>query len=215
MAHVRMLSLRCICFLPRRILQAVPSLQDREPAEQKAAVSVSALIAHGLEGKPVVVVLEKGIDALAAQLGVLYAGGCYVPIDPVATYDVATSECDIATALDEDGKNIPVEIYDNGVDKDDTINATATKAMLGGQGTQIAVYDYTDANDNQVNRLVIVDTYLAEVTDVVTTRTDAAGHPSRDALIELHVYNDGKTMADKHYQTVYLTNDENFSVPWL
>ena len=62
-----------------------------------------------------------------------------------------------------------------------------------------------------MNRLVIVDTYLAEVTDVVTTRTDAAGHPSRDALIELHVYNDGKTMADKHYQTVYLTNDENFS----
>ena len=133
-----------------------------------------------------------------------------IAIDPVATYDVATSECDIATALDED-KTADVVIYTNGVAKEDTINATATKAMLGGQGTQIEVYDYTDANGNQVNRLVIVDTYLAEVTDVVTTRTDAAGHPSRDALIELHVYNDGKTMADKHYQTVYLTNDENFS----
>ena len=53
--------------------------------QERARRIGSALIAHGLEGKPVVVVLEKGIDALAAQLGVLYAGGCYVPIDPVAT----------------------------------------------------------------------------------------------------------------------------------
>ena len=134
-----------------------------------------------------------------------------IAIDPVATYDVATSQCDIATALDVN-KTAKVDIYTNGVLKENvTINATATKAMLGGQGTLLEVYDYTDGDDNQVNRLVIVDTYLAEVTDVVTTRTDAAGHPSRDALIELHVYNDGKTMADKNYQTVYLTNDENFS----
>lgn len=52
--------------------------------QERARRIGSALIAHGLDGKPVVVVLEKGIDALAAQLGVLYAGGCYVPIDPVA-----------------------------------------------------------------------------------------------------------------------------------
>lgn len=44
----------------------------------------SALIERGYRSKPVVIVLEKSIDAFAAQLGVLYAGGCYVPIDPIA-----------------------------------------------------------------------------------------------------------------------------------
>ena len=44
----------------------------------------SGLIARGHGNRPVVVVLEKGADALAAMLGALYAGGCYVPVDPIA-----------------------------------------------------------------------------------------------------------------------------------
>ncbi|WP_454939612.1 hypothetical protein, partial [Evtepia sp.] len=111
-----------------------------------------------------------------------------ISIAPVATYDVATSQCDIATVLDEDGKYIPVEIYDNGVDRDATINATATKAMLGGQGTQIAVYDYTDAYDNQVNRLVIIDTYLARVDDVNEATYDDAGHEKTPASSDIRVW---------------------------
>ena len=42
----------------------------------------SALAAEGAFGKGVIVAMEKGIDALTAQLGVLYAGGFYVPADP-------------------------------------------------------------------------------------------------------------------------------------
>lgn len=44
----------------------------------------SGLVERGYAASPVVVVLEKGSRALAAMMGVLYAGGCYVPIDPVA-----------------------------------------------------------------------------------------------------------------------------------
>lgn len=44
----------------------------------------SALVRAGAAGKPVVVALDKGIDALAACLGALYAGTCYVPVDPIS-----------------------------------------------------------------------------------------------------------------------------------
>ena len=51
--------------------------------EHRARRIGSALISRGLERSPVIVLLDKGVDALAAMLGVLYAGGCYVPIDPI------------------------------------------------------------------------------------------------------------------------------------
>lgn len=42
----------------------------------------SALAKRGVQRRPVVVSMEKSADALVAQLGVLYAGGYYVPVDP-------------------------------------------------------------------------------------------------------------------------------------
>lgn len=42
----------------------------------------SGLAQEGVFGKGVIVAMEKGIDALTAQLGTLYAGGFYVPVDP-------------------------------------------------------------------------------------------------------------------------------------
>ena len=132
-----------------------------------------------------------------------------VAIAPVATHNVATSQCDIATDLGENGK-VTVDIYTNGTGNKttSTISASNTKAMLGGQGTQIEVYDYTNAAGKQVNSLVIVDTYLAQVTDVISIRTDNAGHLSRNALIELDVYSNGYQKAP---QTVYLTDDEDYT----
>ena len=41
----------------------------------------SALAAHDIRGHGVVVAMEKGSNALIAQLGTLYAGGFYVPVD--------------------------------------------------------------------------------------------------------------------------------------
>lgn len=43
----------------------------------------SALALIDVRTRGVVVAMEKGADALAAQLGVLYAGGYYVPVDPL------------------------------------------------------------------------------------------------------------------------------------
>lgn len=42
----------------------------------------TALMGEGACGRPVMVMAEKGARTLAAMLGVLQAGGCYVPIDP-------------------------------------------------------------------------------------------------------------------------------------
>ena len=42
----------------------------------------SALAETDAFGRGVIVCMEKGADALAAQLGALYAGGHYVPVDP-------------------------------------------------------------------------------------------------------------------------------------
>ena len=42
----------------------------------------SGLARIGVRGRGVIVAMDKGFDALAAQLGILYAGGFYVPVDP-------------------------------------------------------------------------------------------------------------------------------------
>ena len=43
-----------------------------------------ALTALGVSGKPTMVFMEKGALTLATFLGILYAGGFYVPVDPAA-----------------------------------------------------------------------------------------------------------------------------------
>ena len=42
----------------------------------------SSLASEGIEGRPVMIVGEKGFSLLAAMFGVLFAGGYYVPVDP-------------------------------------------------------------------------------------------------------------------------------------
>ena len=44
----------------------------------------SGLLARGVGGRPTIVCMEKGAEALAAFFGVLMAGGFYVPVDPGA-----------------------------------------------------------------------------------------------------------------------------------
>lgn len=56
----------------------------RELAERSRVVE-SALIALGVGvGEPVGLAMEKSTDSIAALLGVLRAGACYVPLDPFA-----------------------------------------------------------------------------------------------------------------------------------
>ena len=115
---------------------------------------------------------------------------------PDAAFHVATTECDICEALGIKKSDKIAEIYDNGkLTKDtDTLTATETKATLGDQGQQIEFYELKDGG----YRMVIIDTYLAKVDSVKTEKTDAKGHVTSDAYMELSVYTkaaatDGKT----------------------
>ena len=111
---------------------------------------------------------------------------------PDAAFHVATSQCDICEALGEKKEAKVVEAYNNGkADKTllETYKATATKAMVGAQGEQIEYYKVDGGY-----RLVVIDTYLAQVNEVVTEKTDSKNHITRDAYMQLDVYktDDGK-----------------------
>ena len=110
---------------------------------------------------------------------------------PDAAFHVATSQCDICEALGEKKEAKIAEVYVNGVNdskaaKDliETYKATATKAMVGAQGEQIEFYELKSGD----YRLVVIDTYLAYVNEVVTEKTDSKNHTTRDAYMQLDVY---------------------------
>ena len=107
---------------------------------------------------------------------------------PDAAFHVETSQCDICEALGEKKEAKIAEVYVNGVNdskaaKDliETYKATATKAMVGAQGEQIEFYELKSGD----YRLVVIDTYLAYVNEVVTEKTDSKNHTTRDAYLSL------------------------------
>ena len=113
---------------------------------------------------------------------------------PDASFSEATSECDICEALGEKTSAKVVEVYVNGDNKSteakglvDTYKATATKDMVGEQGRIAEYYEVKGGY-----RLVVIDTYLAQVTDVVTEKLDSKDHVTRDDCMKLKVWNDAK-----------------------
>ena len=105
---------------------------------------------------------------------------------PDASYNVATAQCDICSALGEKTSAKIVETYTNGVKSTaaETYKATATKAMVGAQGEQIEFYELKDGG----YRLVIIDTYLAKVDKVVEEETDKGGHVTQDDYIKMTAF---------------------------
>ena len=104
---------------------------------------------------------------------------------PDASFNVETSECDICEALGVKKTTTVVDTYTNGVKdtKDVTYTATATKSMVGAQGRQLEYYEVDGGY-----RLVVIDTYLAKVDSVKDEKTDAKGHVTSDAYMNLTVY---------------------------
>ena len=104
---------------------------------------------------------------------------------PKATFNVETSQCDICDALGVKKTTTVVDTYTNGkLDTEDvTYTATATKAMVGAQGQQLEYYKVDGGY-----RLVVIDTYLAKVADVVAEKLDAKGHVTRDDYMKLTGY---------------------------
>ena len=131
-----------------------------------------------------------------------------VTATPKATFNVETSQCDICEALGVKKTTTVVDTYTNGKldTKDVTYTATATKAMVGAQGEQIEFYQNADGD----YRLVVIDTYLAYVNEVVTEKTDSKNHITRDAYMSLDVY---KTSSDP--VTLYVKGNDYAEEDWV
>lgn len=126
---------------------------------------------------------------------------------PDASFNVATTECDICAALGVKKSADVVEIYTNGVKKGtDTLTATETKAKLGAQGQQIEFYENKDGD----YRMVVIDTYLAYVNEVVEKKVDSKDHTTRDAYLALDVY---KTSSDP--VTLYVKGNDYAEEDWV
>ena len=103
---------------------------------------------------------------------------------PVVTYTEAVTYCDICEDLGESKKAEVESVWTNGVKANHAaLSATATKAVMGAQGELIEVYEMDDEY-----RFVVIDTYLAKVTDVKDAKLDSAGHVKAEAKLTLEVY---------------------------
>ena len=108
-----------------------------------------------------------------------------------AEFNEPTTQCDICEALGEKTSAKVVEVYVNGAKTTteakalaETYKATETKAKVGEQG-RIAEYYKVDGG----YRLVVIDTYLAEVTKFVAEKTDSKGHTtSAYAIVDKDVH---------------------------
>ena len=110
-----------------------------------------------------------------------------VKATPVKTYTEAVTECQVA----EDygfTKTKTFDTYTNGVDNKvaKTLNAINTVDKIGAQGRLTEVYK---------DRIVYIDTLLAEVTYVANATFDAAGHLKTPSTITMKVYDKGAVRA--------------------
>ena len=112
-----------------------------------------------------------------------------IEIDPVATYTTAVNDCDV---YEDTGISGDVAAYVNSGTWNDTYNIskTATKDNIGAQGQLVEVYDYTTVNGDDAARIVVIDTFLAQVTDVVEAKYDSNNHLATEATLVLNVYDE-------------------------
>ena len=103
-----------------------------------------------------------------------------IPEAPLAVYTEAVAQCDVLddTGLEDDDV---LAVYTNGVKGANTTLAD-TSDTIGAQGRLTEVYE---------DVIVYIDTYLAEVVDVITEKVDGNGHVTREAAIKLDVYKSG------------------------
>ena len=115
-----------------------------------------------------------------------------IEIDPVATYTTAVNDCDV---YEDTGISGDVAAYVNSGRWNDTYNIskTATKDNIGAQGQLVEVYDYTTVNGDDAARIVVIDTFLAQVTNVTEAKYDSNNHLAKDASLTLTVYDGANT----------------------
>ena len=101
---------------------------------------------------------------------------------------VAETECDVAEVLGLEKTVSSIDVYSNGylVTANESINPVATTAKLGAQGRVMEFYD-ADLN-GVVDRIVYIDTYLAQVESVKNATFDDLGHLKTSSALTLNVY---------------------------
>ena len=97
----------------------------------------------------------------------------------LAQYTTAVKECQVATDIGLFAYPVDYDAYTNGSKGIFTVEPTDTVNSLGAQGRLTEVYK---------DRIVMIDTFLAEVTKVTSAKYDAAGHLADYAYMTLHVY---------------------------
>ena len=115
-----------------------------------------------------------------------------IEIAPVATYTTAVAQCDV---YEDTGISGDVAAYVNSGRWNDTYNIskTATKDNIGAQGQLVEVYDYTTVDGKDATRIVVIDTFLAQVTNVTEAKYDSNNHLAKDASLTLTVYDGANT----------------------
>ena len=110
-----------------------------------------------------------------------------VKATPVKTYTEAVTECQVAADYGFKATK-KFDVYTNGIANKTTptLNAVNTVSTIGAQGRLTEVYK---------DRIVMIDTLLAEVTYVGNATFDAAGHLKTPATITLKVYDKGAVRA--------------------
>ena len=121
---------------------------------------------------------NKTVDAKETKYATIQA-------KPEATYTTAVQECQVASDLGL--KTVTTyPAYTNGVVNKGsfTVEPTDTRNVLGAQGRLTEVYE---------DRIVMIDTFLAQVKTVTPATFDAAGHLAKYATMELEVYDGNGT----------------------
>ena len=115
---------------------------------------------------------------------------------PVKTYNTAVTECDVAD--DTTDRDTTYALYVNGkISRGNyMVNALDTVTKIGAQGRLTEVY---------ADRIVMIDTFLANVVSVADAAYDAAGHLKTPATITLAVY-DGTANGNTYILTNGTTN---------
>ena len=123
--------------------------------------------------------------------------GTYRTLDTLLkTYQTSVTECQIAADCGiKTDKTFPTYVNGKVNETKETVQPTDTIGSFGAQGRLTEVY---------TDRIVMIDTFLAKVTDVKDAAFDAAGHQTANAVITLEVY-DATTA-----HTVVLSQETNY-----
>ena len=114
-----------------------------------------------------------------------------------AAYNVAVTECDVAKAIGQTGTKT-YDLYDNNSVKTGTMSINAlAQNKIGAQGQVLEVY---------ADRIVVIDTLLAMVTEVKDATYDVGGHLKTPATITLAVYETNTNSYKTGTTTYILTN---------